>query len=143
MNIIVNITSLVINDIITKYRAFYLLFKVGRPNSTKQDTPSILPSITRFMALSLKYNDLLDIGHSIRDIAEYEGVDKSYILRIVKIAFLSPKIQEKILLLPRSLKYQSYMSAKELLKMAEIVGFGEQEGVFWCNLDSNKKEIIF
>jgi hypothetical protein len=35
------------------------------------------------------------------------------------------------------------MSAKELLKMAEIVGFGEQEGVFWCNLDSNKKEIIF
>ena len=126
MNIIVNITSLVINDIITKYRAFYLLFKVGRPNSTKQDTPSILPSITRFMALSLKYNDL---GHSIRDIAEYEGVDKSYILRIVKIAFLSPKIQEKILLLPRSNKHRSYISAKDLLKMAEIVGFGEQEGV--------------
>ena len=95
------------------------------------------------MALSLKYNDLLDIGYSIRDIAEFEGVDESYILRIVKLIFLSPKIQEKILLLPRSLKYQSYMSAKELLKMAEIVGFGEQEGVFWCNLDSNKKEIIF
>ncbi|MBT5068754.1 MAG: hypothetical protein HOM59_01795 [Candidatus Marinimicrobia bacterium] len=50
------------------------------------------------MALSLKYNDLLDIGHSIRDIAEYEGVDKSYILRIVKMVYLSPKIQEKIAL---------------------------------------------
>jgi hypothetical protein len=76
-------------------------------------------------------------------VRKFEGMDKSYILRIVKLIFLSPKIQEKILLLPRSLKYQSYMSAKELLKMAEIVGFGEQEGVFWCNLDSNKKEIIF
>ena len=95
------------------------------------------------MALSLKYNDLLDNGYSIRNIAEIEGVDKSYILRIVKLVYLSPKIQEAILLLHRSLKYQSYMSAKELLKMAEIVGFGEQEGVFWCNLDSNKKEIIF
>ena len=131
MNIIVNITSLVINDIITKYRAFYLLFKVGRPNSTKQDTPSILPSITRFMALSLKYNDLLDNGYSIRNIADFEGVDKSYILRIVKLIFLSPKIQEKILLLPRSSKYRSYMSAKKLLKLAEILGFGEQEGVFY------------
>ena len=124
-------------------QAFKINFQVGSPNRIELDKPSILTSITRFMALSLKYNDLLDIGYSIRDIAEFEGVDESYILRIVKLIFLSPKIQEKILLLPRSLKYQSYMSAKELLKMAEIVGFGEQEGVFWCNLDSNKKEIIF
>ena len=111
-------------------QAFKINFQVGSPNRIELDKPSILTSITRFMALSLKYNDLLDIGHSIRDIAKYEGVDKSYILRIVKIAFLSPKIQEKILLLPRSLKYQSYISAKELLKMAEIMGFGEQERVF-------------
>ena len=83
------------------------------------------------MALSLKYNDLLDNGYSIRNIADFEGVDKSYILRIVKLIFLSPKIQEKILLLPRSLKYQSYMSAKDLLKLVEIVGFEEQEGVFY------------
>jgi len=63
-------------------------------------------------------------------VRKFEGMDKSYILRIVKIAFLSPKIQEKILLLPRSNKHRSYISAKDLLKMAEIVGFGEQEGVF-------------
>ena len=98
---------------------------------TELDTSSILPSITRFMALSLKYNDLLDNGYSIRNIAEIEGVDKSYILRIVKLVYLSPKIQEAILLLHRSLKYQSYMSAKDLLKLAEIVGFEEQEGVFY------------
>ena len=110
-------------------QAFKINFQVGSPNRIELDKPSILTSITRFMALSLKYNDLLDIGHSIRDIAKYEGVDKSYILRIVKIAFLSPKIQEKILLLPRSNKHRSYISAKDLLKMAEIVGFGEQEGV--------------
>jgi len=82
------------------------------------------------MALSLKYNALLDNGYSIKDIAKFEGVDKSYILRIVKMVYLSPKIQEMILLLPRSNKYRSYMSAKNLLKLVEIVGFGEQERVF-------------
>jgi len=46
------------------------------------------------------------------------------------LIYFSPKIQEKILLLPRSNKHRSYMSAKELLKLAEIVGFGEQERVF-------------
>ena len=105
-------------------------FQVGIPNRTRLDKPSILPSITRFMALSLKYNDLLDHGYSIRDIAEFEGVDKSYILRIVKMVYLSPKIQETILLLPRTSKYRSYISAKELLKLVEVVGFGEQERVF-------------
>lgn len=105
-------------------------FQVGIPNRIRQDKPSILPSITRFMALSLKYNDLLDNGYSIKDIAEFEGVDESYILRIVKMVYLSPKIQETILLLHRSLKYQSYMSAKDLLKLAEIVDFREQERVF-------------
>jgi len=97
---------------------------------TELDTSSILPSITRFMALSLKYNDLLDIGYSIRDIARFEGVDESYILRIIKMVYLSPRIQETILLLPCSNKHQSYISAKALLKLVEIVGFGKQERVF-------------
>ena len=111
-------------------QAFKINFQVGIPNRIELDKPSILPSITRFMALSLKYNELLDDGYTIRDIAEFEDVDESYLLRIVKMVYLSPKIQETILLLPRSLKYQSYISAKELLKMAEIMGFGEQERVF-------------
>ena len=105
-------------------------FQVGIPNRIRQDKPSILPSITRFMALSLKYNDLLDNGYSIQNIAELEGVDKSYILRIVKMVYLSPKIQEAILLLPRSTKHRSYTSAKKCLKLVEVVGFGEQERVF-------------
>ena len=76
---------------------------------------------------------LLDNGYSIRDMAEFEGVDKSYLLRIVKMEYLSPKIQEKILLLPRTTKYWSYISAKKLLKLVEVVGFGEQERVFQKN----------
>ncbi len=105
-------------------------FQVGIPNRIRQDKPSILPGITRFMALSLKYNELLDNGYSVRDIAGFEGVDKSYILRIVKMVYLSPKIQEAILLLPRSNKYRSYTSAKELLKLVEVVDLKEQERVF-------------
>ncbi|MBT3732917.1 MAG: hypothetical protein HOG30_07515 [Candidatus Marinimicrobia bacterium] len=40
-------------------------------------------------------------------IAEFEDVDESYILRIIKMVYLSPKIQETILLFPHSTKYQS------------------------------------
>jgi len=105
-------------------------FQVGIPNRIELDKPSILPSITRFMALSLKYNELLDDGYSIRDMAEFEGVDESYILRIVKMVYLSPRIQETILLLPRTSKYHTYISARELLKLVEIVGFEKQERVF-------------
>mgnify|MGYP000026412353 CR=1 FL=1 len=86
---------------------------------------AILPSIIRFMALSLKYNELLDNGYSIKDIAEFEDVDESNLLRIVKLVFLSPRLQETILLLPRTTKYRSYTSAKKLLKLVEIVGFGD------------------
>ena len=111
-------------------QAFKINFQVGIPNRIELDKPSILPSITRFMALSLKYNELLDDGYSIRDMAEFEGVDESYILRIVKMVYLSPRIQETILLLPCSNKHQSYISAKALLKLVEIVGFGKQERVF-------------
>ncbi|MBC8213019.1 MAG: hypothetical protein H8E71_00025 [Candidatus Marinimicrobia bacterium] len=78
----------------------------------------------------MKYNELLDNGYSVRDIAEVEGVDKSYILRIVKMVYLSPKIQEAILLLPRSNIYRSFMSAKNLLKLVEVVDLKEQEKVF-------------
>ena len=111
-------------------QAFKINFQVGSPNRIELDKPSILTSITRFMALSLKYNELLDDGHSIRDIARFEGVDESYILRIIKMVYLSPRIQETILLLPCSNKHQSYISAKALLKLVEIVGFGKQERVF-------------
>ena len=111
-------------------QAFKINFQVGSPNRIELDKPSILTSITRFMALSLKYNDLLDIGYSIRNIAEFEGVDESYILRIVKMVYLSPRIQETILLLPRTSKYHTYISARELLKLVEIVGFEKQERVF-------------
>jgi hypothetical protein len=111
-------------------QAFKINFQVGIPNRIELDKPSILPSITRFMALSLKYNELLDDGYSIRDMAEFEGVDESYILRIVKMVYLSPRIQETILLLPRTSKYHTYISARELLKLVEIVGFEKQERVF-------------
>ena len=37
-------------------------FQVGIPNRIRQDKPSILPGITRLMALSLKYNDLYEPG---------------------------------------------------------------------------------
>ena len=111
-------------------QAFKINFQVGSPNRIELDKPSILTSITRFMALSLKYNELLDDGYSIRDMAEFEGVDESYILRIVKMVYLSPRIQETILLLPRTSKYHTYISARELLKLVEIVGFEKQERVF-------------
>ena len=54
-------------------------------------------------------------------------MDESYLLRIVKMVYLAPKIQETILLLPRTNTYRAYMSAKDLLKLVEIVGLGSRK----------------
>jgi hypothetical protein len=43
------------------------------------------------------------------------------------MVYLAPKIQETILLLPRTNTYRAYMSAKDLLKLVEIVGLGSRK----------------
>ncbi len=102
-------------------------FQIGNPIPKRINGPGKLPNITRCMALSYEYNKLLDKGYSIKDIAEYEGVNESFLLKIVKMVFLSPKIQEKILLLPRTQRSTLFTSVKELIEIVKIVDFEEQE----------------
>ena len=111
-------------------------FQIGNPIPKRINGPGKLPNITRCMALSYEYNKLLDKGYSIKDIAEYEGVNESFMLKIVKMVFLSPKIQEKILLLPRTQRSTLFTSVKELIEIVKIVDFDEQEKVLdliWRN----------
>ncbi|MBL7109331.1 MAG: hypothetical protein ISS11_03700, partial [Candidatus Marinimicrobia bacterium] len=89
--------------------------------------PGKLPNITRCMALSYEYNKLLDKGYSIKDIAEYEGVNESWVLRVVKMVFLSPKIQEKILLLPRTLRSTLFIPLRDIFEIIKIIDFEEQD----------------
>jgi len=102
-------------------------FQIGNPIPKRIDGHGKLPNITRCMALSYEYNKLLDKGYSIKDIAEYEQVNVSYMLKIVKLVFLSPKIQEKILLLPRTHRSTLFTSVKELIEIVKIVDFEEQD----------------
>lgn len=50
-------------------------------------------------------------------------------LKIVKLVFLSPKIQEKILLLPRTQRSTLFISVKQLIEIVKIVDFDEQKKV--------------
>ena len=102
-------------------------FQIGNPIPYRIEGPGKLPNITRCMALSYEYNKLLDKGYTIKDIAEYEGVNESFMLKIVKMVFLSPKIQEKILLLPRTQRSTLFTSVKQLIEIVRIVDFEEQE----------------
>ena len=102
-------------------------FQIGNPIPKRIEGPARLPNITRCMALSYEYNKLLDKGYSIKDIAEYEGVNESFMLKIVKMVFLSPKIQEKILLLQRTHRSTLFISVKQLIEIVKIVDFEDQE----------------
>lgn len=102
-------------------------FQIGNPIPKRINGPGKLPNITRCMALSYEYNKLLDKGYSIKDIAEYEGVNESWVLRVVKMVFLSPKIQEKILLLPRTLRSTLFIPLRDIFEIIKIIDFEEQD----------------
>jgi len=104
-------------------------FQIGNSESRQVDGPGKLPNITRYMALSIEYNKLLDKGYTIRDIAKFEQVNESWVLRVVKMIFFSPTIQEKILLLPRTKRATTYLSAKQLLNLVKIIDFEGQEAM--------------
>jgi len=111
-------------------------FQIGNPIPKRINGPGKLPNITRCMALSYEYNKLLDKGYCIKDIAEYEGVNASWVLRVVKMVFLSPKIQEKILLLPRTYRSTLFNPLKDIFEIIKIIDFDEQEkalDVIWRN----------
>ena len=94
-----------------------------RPNHAK---PTKLSRVSRLMALSIKYWELLEIG-AIEDqesLANLAGVDRSQISKLLRLRLLSPEIQEWLLELPEHEKKP--VTWHQLDRIAKIFDWDQQ-----------------
>ena len=95
------------------------------------DTPEMpgpLPRVTRLMALSIRFDELLRSG-KVRDqahLAEIGGVTEPRISQILALSLLAPDIQETLLFLPRVTRGKSAITEKRLRPLVKIVDWNEQ-----------------
>lgn len=71
-------------------------------DKTTEKPTGRIPRISRLMALAIKYQGMLDRGEveSITELARLCHVTQPRMSQILSLNLLSPKIQEKLLLLP-------------------------------------------
>ena len=100
--------------------------KGKRPKHAK---PVRLPRVTRLMALSIKYEHLIQQGLvSNHDaIADLAGVDRSLVSRILRLRLLSPQIQEWLLNLPETEEGGDPIDWTELRPLTRIISWDKQQ----------------
>ena len=107
--------------------------KFGRQTLRKGRIPkhsksTRLPRITRLMALSFKYEELIHKGlvETHGELAELAGADRSQISFIVRLRLLAPDIQEWFLNQPETEKAKDPVSWRQARSLAGIVSWDEQ-----------------
>ena len=98
-----------------------------KPNLAKS---AKLPRVSRLMALSIKYWELLENG-AVEDqesLANLAGVDRSQISKLLRLRLLSPWIQEWLLELPEHGKKP--VTWHQLDRVAKICDWDQQRAAF-------------
>ncbi|MDF7824366.1 hypothetical protein P4B35_10115 [Pontiellaceae bacterium B12227] len=87
-----------------------------------------LPRITRLMALSIKYEHLIQKGlvKTHRELAALADTDRSHVSFIVSLRLLTPDIQEWLLNLPETKEGKDPIGWKEARRLSSIVSWKEQ-----------------
>ncbi len=106
-------------------------FSFGLPK--KKEIPGKVPTVSRMMALAIYYERLMKEGiiKSVSDIGRLEGVSQQRVSQVMSLLYLSPKLQEKILTLPRQYPYSKFISAEKAIQIAKEIDFEKQE--VWFN----------
>lgn len=94
--------------------------------------PGKVPTVSRMMALALYYERLIKKSevNSISDIGKLEGVTQQRVSQVMGLLHLSPRLQERILTLPRQLPYSKYISTETCIQIALEIDFEKQEPMF-------------
>lgn len=111
-----------------------ILRKGRKPKHAKSTR---LPRITRWMALSIKYEHLIQKGlvQTHRELSDLAGADRSHISFIMRLRLLAPDIQEWILNLPEIEKGKDPINWKEARRLSGIVSWEEQRQALQKMLD--------
>jgi len=105
-------------------------FSFGLPK--KKEIPGKVPTVSRMMALAIYYERLMKEGiiKSVSDIGRLEGVSQQRVSQVISLLYLSPKLQERLLTLPRQYPYSKFISAEKAIQIAKEMNFEIQERLF-------------
>lgn len=119
-------TSIQINIHFAPGQCGHQLLRKGK--KPKQVNPAHLPRITRLMALSFKYEHLIqkEMVKTHGELAELAGADRSQISLIVRLRLLAPDIQEWLLNLPETEKAKDPINWRRIRRLSSIASWDEQ-----------------
>jgi len=105
-------------------------FSFGLPK--KKQKSGKVPIVSRMMALAIFYEQLIKDGKlkSVSDIGRLEGVTQQRVSQVMSLLWLSPKIQEIILNLPRQCTPAEFITAEKTIQIAKALDIEKQEELF-------------
>jgi len=83
-------------------------------------------------ALAIFYERLIKNGKikSVSDIGRLENVSQQRVSQVMRLLYLSPKLQEKILTLPRQYRNTCRIPTEKCIQIAREIDFERQERLF-------------
>ncbi|MBC8213593.1 MAG: hypothetical protein H8E71_03020 [Candidatus Marinimicrobia bacterium] len=105
-------------------------FSFGLPK--KKEVPGKVPTVSRMMALAIFYEQLIkeDKIKSVSDIGRLENITQQRVSQVMSLLLLSPKLQEKLLTLPRQYRNSNRISTEKAINIAKEIDFERQEEMF-------------
>ena len=104
------------------------------PGDRQHNEPGNTPRITRLMALAIKFDQLLRDGtvRDYADLARLGHVTRARMTQIMGLLNLAVDIQEEILNLPKTIKGRDAIASRDVIKIAKIEDWDEQQREWKC-----------
>lgn len=102
--------------------------RAGEKPTASDVEPGRLPRVTKFMALAIRFEELLKDGtvKDYADLARLGGVSRARITQIMNLRLLAPDIQEKLLFLERVHSAKDTVKLRDLQAVALEADWGRQ-----------------
>lgn len=104
----------------------------GEPPVTAPRMPGRIPRIARFMALAIRFEQLIRSGEvtDYAELARLGHVTRARITQIMNLRLLAPDIQEAILFLPRTESGHDRIHLRQLQPLAAVPDWRKQRRVW-------------
>ncbi len=105
-------------------------FSFGLPK--KKEDPGMVPTVSRMMALAIFYEQLIKEGKikSVSDIGRLENITQQRVSQVMSLLLLNPRLQEKILTIPRQYLKSCRISTEKAINIAREIDFDRQEEMY-------------
>jgi len=102
-------------------------FSFGLPK--KKKLPGKVPTVSRMMALAIFYERLIRNGKikSVSEIGRLEGVSQQRVSQVMSLLWLSPKLQDRLLFLPKQTAPNQFVTAEKAIQIGKEIDFERQE----------------